>query len=686
MFTTRHPVYLLLPNPGNTGRVSGRIEMKTAYRTAILVGLALLVARTLAAEEWFDAYEHGLAALRQHDAARAVELLERAAKKRPEPGTNVITYGTNRLDHYQPYLKLAEAYLLAGKPEAAQEALHRSEAQGKEPTADRERLAAEAQAALEKVRVAAAAPTAPSAAIVSTAAATAPPVGATLSATSVPTTAPTALRTAVAAASTLEPASERAARTRSSAPEHHAPAAAVAAATIASAAPAETTAAEATPLAPMDTAALVITTDPPGTTVYLDDEPLGESDPTTGRLVKRGVVLGRHRVRLAHAGFVAASEDVAIASGAPASLQRTLAPLAAPGTGAAVVTWLGVAALTVAGLGFVSWRWTRKRGPAPSASSPPPARTVTSVTLKESERHTVAGAPETQARAPGGATTTMPRAATSNAPAFKATTFGEYTLLAPLGKGGMAAVFKADRRGEVCALKRPLPALLEEPEFLERFLREAEIGRTLHHPNIIRILERGDVDGLPFFTMELVEGETLSALLKREGALEPRAGTRIVSQVAEALDYAHLKGVVHRDLKPSNIMVLPNGVVKVMDYGIARARRFEGLTMTGAFLGTPDYVAPETVDGQGADARSDLYSLGIVYYEILTGRRPFHGDTPFVTIKKHCTEPPTPPSSLNGAIPAQLEGIVLRLLRKDPAERFPGAEDLLIELRAFLNR
>jgi serine/threonine protein kinase len=159
-----------------------------------------------------------------------------------------------------------------------------------------------------------------------------------------------------------------------------------------------------------------------------------------------------------------------------------------------------------------------------------------------------------------------------------------------------------------------------------------------------------------------------------------------VAQVAEALDYAHLKGVVHRDLKPSNIMILRDGIVKVMDYGIARARRFEGLTVTGAFLGTPDYVAPETAEGKGSDARSDLYSLGIVFYEMLTGKKPFVGDTPFATLKKHCTEAPTPPSALSPEVPRELEEIVLRLMSKDPAERYPGAEELLIALRSYLNR
>jgi serine/threonine-protein kinase len=264
--------------------------------------------------------------------------------------------------------------------------------------------------------------------------------------------------------------------------------------------------------------------------------------------------------------------------------------------------------------------------------------------------------------------------------------FGEFRLLEPLGKGGMAAVFKAERRGEICALKRPLSAFLEDPEFLERFLREAEIGRTLHHPNIIRIFERGNVGGVPYFTMGLVPGDTLHARIRAEGALDARTATHVVAQVAEALDYAHLKGVIHRDLKPSNIMILEDGTVKVMDYGIARARRFDGLTVTGAFLGTPDYVAPETAEGKGTDARSDLYSLGIVFYEILTGQKPFVGDTPFATLRKHVSEPPTPPSLIAPGVPRELEAIILKLLAKSPADRYPGAEELVIALRDYLNR
>jgi len=157
-------------------------------------------------------------------------------------------------------------------------------------------------------------------------------------------------------------------------------------------------------------------------------------------------------------------------------------------------------------------------------------------------------------------------------------------------------------------------------------------------------------------------------------------------QVAEALDFAHSKGVIHRDLKPSNVMLLLDGTVKVMDFGIARALRFEGMTATAAFLGTPDYVAPEMIEGRGTEPRSDLYALGVVCFELLTGRRPFVADAPFAILKKHSTEEPPPPSRFERGVPPELDTIVLRLLRKDPGDRHSSAEELVVSLRDWLNR
>jgi serine/threonine-protein kinase len=250
----------------------------------------------------------------------------------------------------------------------------------------------------------------------------------------------------------------------------------------------------------------------------------------------------------------------------------------------------------------------------------------------------------------------------------------------------MASVYKAERAGEMSALKRPLALLLDDREFLERFLREAEIGRALNHPNIVRILSRGKVDDVPYFTMELLPGQTLQAYLGSSGAPEPRIAAMIMAQVAEALDFAHSKGVIHRDLKPSNIMLLRDGTAKVMDFGIAQARRFEGLTATGAFLGTPDYVAPEVIEGKGAEPRSDLYSLGAVFYELLTGRRLFTGETAFAVLKKHVGEEAPRPSEFQPAIPPELDALVRRLLAKSPEARPASTEELVVALRDWLNR
>jgi hypothetical protein len=683
--------------------------------------LLLLSCPGRALAEWFDDYARGIEALGAGSGAKAADSLERAVKKRPDPGVNLLTYGTNRLERYHPYLRLAEAYMLAGKPQEAREALARSQSRGKEPADERARLQARADAEIDKLKVASA-PTPPI--VAPTAATPAAPTAIVMLATAAPTSAST--QAATAAPSAAGPRTGARAPTGTLVLESDPDGATVLLGTqllgttpLAIELPAgrhdltlrrtgsaelrfpvELKAGQRTsesrtlvpaPAAPPAAAdaparsALVVTTEPPQVTVYVDDEMAGVTDPRTGRLAKSGLAPGPHRVRLSRAGFEDAVEDVTLEGGGPGSIHRALTPArtVAPATIAIAATALAVSVA----LALVLRVRRRRPGTAshtlssavtvPPSGRPAPA-TVSTPTVGQSSPTNVPGTDPDTLVLDNGPTGARISAAGSS--------FGEFRLLEQLGKGGMAVVFKAERHGEICALKRPLNALLEDPEFLGRFLREADIGGTLHHPNIIRIFDRGEVDGVPFFTMELVEGETLQARLRRDGALDARTATRLVAQVAEALDYAHLKGVVHRDLKPANIMVLRDGTLKVMDYGIARARRFEGLTATGAFLGTPDYVAPETAEGKGTDARSDLYSLGIVFYEIVTGRRPFRAETPFALIRKHCVEPPPPPTTVNAGVPPAIEAIILKLLSKNPEDRYPGAEELLVELRAFLHR
>ena len=642
------------PRPRRLARAVARLT--AAPLLALLAG-----AGAAPAAEWHEAYRDGVNALAQGQAMRAVTLLEYAASQRPRPGRNVVTYGTNVEPRYYPYLRLAEAYLQVHDLAGARSAMGRSEKWAVEPVEERRKLAARvdelaARLAPPPIAPPSAAP-APSAALPERSPAVTPPAAVEASqgaadpaqsahpddrAITVPMlpavhATPTPRPTPSAFRPSAPPASPRAVVVPEPAPVRAAP---------------EPTQAS--------SCSLDIVSQPPGASVYLDDELVGTTDPEWGRLVRSGIEPGRHRVRLALAGYRDVIEEVEMGAGGARDFRRRLQSLDAPRDYRPLLFGAVAAVL----LAITAWA-LRRRGAEPTPLHP---RIFSNPTPGPHTPRGFGSSPGVRRLADG------------------AEFFGEYRLLAPLGRGGMASVYKAERRGEICALKRPLSGFLDEPEFLERFQREAEIGRTLHHPNIVRILERGAVEGVPYFTMELVGGETLAAHLHHAGALEPRLATGIVVQIAEALDYAHLKGVVHRDLKPSNVMVLEDGMAKVMDYGIARARRFEGLTLTGAFLGSPEYVAPEAIEGQVIDARSDLYSLGVIFYETLTGRRPFSADTPFAVLRKHLTEDPPPPSQIRPGVPPALERIVLRLLDKHADKRHAGAEELVLELRDFLNQ
>ena len=619
-------------------------------RARAFAGILWLVAwaAPAAAAEWHEAYRDGVNALAQGHPERAVTLLEYAASQRPQPGRNIVTYGTNVESHYYPYLRLAEAYVQMRDLAGARSAISRSARWAAEPAEERRRLVAQVEELAARLAPPAALPSPPP---VTAAAqpATAPPIA-------VESPRPEAAdahagRPPEGTVATVPPPPGPLAtpEPRTAAPSSPRP----------STAPAESPAAEPEPAA--TSCSIDIVSQPPGAAVYLDDELIGTTDPEWGRLVRSGVASGRHRVRLSLAGYRDVIEELEFADGAPLDFRRRLTPADAPADRRPFV--FGAVALVLVAL--TVWALRRPREPLASALHP----------------RYLEGTPTPARPTPGGFGSPGVRRDADGSEYF-----GDYRLLERLGRGGMASVYKAERRGEVSALKRPLPAFLDEPEFLERFQREAEIGRTLHHPNIVRILERGTVDQVPYFTMELVPGETLQAHLEHAGALSPRLAAGIVVQIAEALDYAHLKGVVHRDLKPSNVMVLEDGTAKVMDYGIARARRFEGMTVTGAFLGSPEYVAPEAIEGKEIDARSDLYSLGVIFYETLTGRRPFSADTPFAVLRKHLTEPPPRPTLIVPGLPPELERIVLRLLDKQADQRHAGAEELVNELRDFLNR
>ena len=262
---------------------------------------------------------------------------------------------------------------------------------------------------------------------------------------------------------------------------------------------------------------------------------------------------------------------------------------------------------------------------------------------------------------------------------------GRYELLEALGRGGMGAVYKARdiELDRLVAVKVIRPELADDPRTLERFKQELILARQITHKNVIRIFDLGTEDGTKFITMEFVEGRDLSHLLT-ERQFQPLEAAHIVRQVSRALEAAHTEGVIHRDLKPQNIMVDNLGRVLVMDFGLARSVEMSGLTQTGTVLGTPAYMSPEQAKGGVLDERSDLFSAGIIFYELLTGQVPFQADTVWGTLLKRTEGPPPPPTSIVRDLPAALSDIVLKCLKIHPAERFQTATEFTVALDVWI--
>ncbi|MCW8141948.1 MAG: serine/threonine protein kinase, partial [Planctomycetota bacterium] len=266
---------------------------------------------------------------------------------------------------------------------------------------------------------------------------------------------------------------------------------------------------------------------------------------------------------------------------------------------------------------------------------------------------------------------------------------GDFELERKVGQGGMGEVWLArqislDRPVAVKVLPR---SLANQDNFIERFQREAKAAASLVHPNVLQIYSFGVSEGTPYFAMEFVEGEDLQQRMRRGGGLDWAEMARIMIGVGSALAAAHDKGLIHRDIKPSNIMIDRPGQVKVMDFGLAKATTGgnKSLTSAGLIMGTPNYLSPEQGRGDPLDGRSDLYSLGVVLYELLTGQLPFRADTPAGLIFKHVYEPPPPPGELNPEAPPFLVEICLKLLEKDPDDRYASAHEFLADMTEFFD-
>jgi serine/threonine protein kinase len=260
---------------------------------------------------------------------------------------------------------------------------------------------------------------------------------------------------------------------------------------------------------------------------------------------------------------------------------------------------------------------------------------------------------------------------------------GDYQVVGILGAGGMGQVYKVRNMisDRIEAMKILLPNLESDPELTDRFLREIKVQASLDHPNIAALYTAQRVGNQLLMFMEFVEGESLESVMKR-GPIPVEYGFEYIRQVATALAYAHQRGVIHRDIKPANMMLMPDGVVKLMDFGIAKAAADRRLTQTGKTVGSLYYMSPEQINGATLDARSDLYSLGVSLYEVVTGRRPFQGDSDYSIMAAHLQSTPVPPIQIDPRVPAPLNDIILTAIAKDPAQRFQSAEQMCAALES----
>jgi serine/threonine protein kinase/Flp pilus assembly protein TadD len=289
--------------------------------------------------------------------------------------------------------------------------------------------------------------------------------------------------------------------------------------------------------------------------------------------------------------------------------------------------------------------------------------------------------PLTKAPAPSRETETL-QASVVKELATGTTFAGRYQVIEELGKGGMGRVYKVldEKIKEKVALKLLKPEVSADEQAIERFSNELRLARKISHRHVCRMFDLGEDRGTHFITMEYVPGEDLKSILRMMGQMSPGKAVLVARQVCEGLAEAHRLGVIHRDLKPQNIMIDREGNVRIMDFGIARSLKVKGMTGAGVVIGTPEYMSPEQIEGQDVDNRSDIYSLGIILYEMMTGRVPFEGETFLSVAVKQKTERPRPPRELNPQIPEDLVRVMLRCLEKDKAARYQSAGEVLAEL------
>lgn len=258
-----------------------------------------------------------------------------------------------------------------------------------------------------------------------------------------------------------------------------------------------------------------------------------------------------------------------------------------------------------------------------------------------------------------------------------------YRIEALVARSGMASIYRAtdERNGRSVAIKLPHPEMEADPILFDRFQREADIGEKLDHPGVVKVLNHEE-RSRRYMVLEWVDGRLLRQVLNEQKKFPPERAIRITRAISDALGYIHSHGVVHRDLKPENIMVGPDDQIKLIDFGIAAnagSRRLTFAKLTEA-MGTPDYISPEQVKGKRGDARSDVYALGIMFYEMLTGKVPFTGPNPFVIMNERLLNHPIPPREVNPEVSPQLQEIIYRALERDPSKRYPNTHEFAVDL------
>lgn len=261
-----------------------------------------------------------------------------------------------------------------------------------------------------------------------------------------------------------------------------------------------------------------------------------------------------------------------------------------------------------------------------------------------------------------------------------------YQILKELGRGGMGIVFQAQDKqlNEQVAIKILSPMVSSDADALERLKREVSAARRITHPNIIRIHDISEMNGLQYVSMEYFHGTTLKDYIRQNAPLSINQAQNIAAQICDGLDAAHKQGIIHRDLKAQNIIVNSLNQIKIIDFGLAHTSHLQGLTATGLIMGTPEYMAPEQVAGRKVDERADIYSLGIILYELFTGKVPFSGDSAIAVGFKQMKEEAPKPRTMNPAIPQSVEAVIMKALEKDPYRRYQTALEVRNELQAAI--